>query len=91
MSDYTPTSRTGDKMSRVNAVSDLFASGYIWVPPRHWAESLMEEFALFPNGEHDDLVDSMTQALLRFRMGGFIQSKLDEEEEEYNPPDRQYY
>lgn len=91
MSDYTPTSRTGDKLSRVNAISDLFASGYIWIPARHWAEDLIEEFALFPNGEHDDLVDSMTQALLRFRMGGFIQSKLDEEEEEYAPVDRQYY
>ena len=27
---------------------------------------------LFPNGEHDDLADSMTQAILRFRQGGFI-------------------
>lgn len=91
VSDYTPTSRSGDKISRVNAVSDLFASGYVYIPPRHWAEDVMEEFALFPNGEHDDYVDSSTQALLRFRMGGFMSTKLDEEEEEYVAPMRKYY
>lgn len=91
VSDYTPTSRSGDKISRVNAVSDLFASGYVYIPPRHWAEDVMEEFALFPNGEHDDFVDSSTQALLRFRLGGFMSTRLDEDEEEFVPVEREYY
>lgn len=91
ISDYTPTARSGDKVARVNAVSDLFASGFVWVPPRQWAYDVIEEFAMFPNGDHDDLVDSATQALLRFRLGGFISAKLDEEEEEYEPPVREYY
>ena len=79
--EYTP-SRGNDKISRVNAVSDLFASGIVWAPQTQWAEEVIEEFAAFPNAEHDDLVDSSTQALLRFRQGGFVPLHSDEEEEE---------
>lgn len=79
VSDYTP-SRGNDKISRVNAVSDLFASGIVWRPERRFAEEVVEEFAAFPNGEHDDLVDSSTQALLRFRQGGFLKLNSDEDD-----------
>jgi len=78
--EYTP-SRGNDKIARLNAVSDLFASGRVWVPNRRWAEELVEEVASFPSGEHDDLVDSMSQALLRFRRGGFIRLDSDYEDE----------
>ena len=78
--EYTP-SRGNDKISRVNAVSDLFASGVVWAPDTRWAEEVVEQFAGFPNTEHDDLVDSSTQALLRFRQGGFIPIHSDEEDE----------
>ena len=78
--EYTP-SRGNDKISRVNAVSDLFASGVIWCPETRWAEETIEQFAGFPNMEHDDLVDSTTQALLRFRQGGFVSLHSDEEDE----------
>ena len=80
VSEYTP-SRGNDKISRVNAVSDLFASGVVWCPNTRWAEEVIEEFAGFPNMEHDDLVDSTTQALLRFRQGGFVPLYTDEEDE----------
>jgi predicted phage terminase large subunit-like protein len=78
--EYTP-SRGNDKISRVNAVSDLFASGVIWAPETRWAEEVINEFAGFPNMQHDDLVDSSTQALLRYRQGGFISVHSDEEDE----------
>jgi predicted phage terminase large subunit-like protein len=78
--EYTP-SRGNDKVSRVNAVSDLFASGVVWAPETRWAEETIEQFAGFPNMEHDDLVDSTTQALLRFRQGGFVSLYSDEEDE----------
>ena len=71
-----------DKHARVNAVAPLFESGMIWAPERNFAEEIIEECAQFPNGEHDDLVDSMTQALLRFRQGGFIGHPEDYEEED---------
>ena len=41
----------------------------------------MEECAAFPNGEYDDLVDSMTQALMRYRQGNFIQLPTDDWED----------
>jgi hypothetical protein len=37
--------------------------------------------AAFPNSDHDDLVDSTTQALLRFRKGGFLRLQTDENED----------
>jgi phage terminase large subunit-like protein len=78
--EYTPT-RGNDKIARLNAVADMFASGRVWVPNTSWAEELVEEVASFPSGEHDDLVDSMTQALLRYRRGGFVRLESDEEDE----------
>jgi len=84
VSEYTP-SRGNDKIARVNAVSDLFASGMIWAPDRRWADEVVEEFAEFPAGEHDDYVDSATQALLRYRQGGFLRTPNDEEEEDTRP------
>lgn len=78
--EFTP-SRGNDKIARVNAVSDLFASGAIWAPDRRWAKDVIEEVVSFPVGEHDDYVDTMTQALLRFRNGGFITLPSDEEDE----------
>jgi predicted phage terminase large subunit-like protein len=78
--EFTPT-RGNDKIARINAVSDLFASGKVWAPQTRWAEEVMEEMAAFPNSEHDDLVDSSTQALIRFRKGGFIRLQSDEAED----------
>jgi predicted phage terminase large subunit-like protein len=80
LQEYTP-SKGSDKIARVNAISDLFASGFVWCPDTRWAEEVMEECASFPNGEHDDLVDSTSQALLRFRQGGFIRLNSDEQDE----------
>ena len=90
VAEYTP-SRGNDKIARVNAVADLFASGMVWAPKRRFAEEVIEEFAAFPAGEHDDLVDSSTQALLRFRQGGFIKLNSDEEEEPFFPRKANYY
>jgi predicted phage terminase large subunit-like protein len=82
MSEYTP-GKGNDKISRVNAISDLFASGMVWCPETRWAEEVMDELASFPNGDHDDLVDSSSQALMRFRLGGFISIASDEEDEPF--------
>jgi predicted phage terminase large subunit-like protein len=78
--EFTPT-RGNDKIVRVNAISDLFASGKVWAPPKRWAEEVIEELAAFPNSDHDDFVDSTSQALLRFRKGGFIRLDSDEQDE----------
>jgi predicted phage terminase large subunit-like protein len=78
--EYTP-SKGNDKIARLNSVADMFASGLVWVPNTHWAEELIEEVASFPSGEHDDMVDSMSQALIRYRRGGFIRLESDEKDE----------
>ena len=80
VSDFTP-SKGQDKIARLNAVSDIIASGRVWVPRTRWAEELVDEVAEFPNGEHDDLVDATTLALMRFRQGGFLRLPIDEPEE----------
>ena len=84
ISEFTP-SKGQDKIARVNAVSDLFSSGIVWAPDKRWAKDVIEECNDFPAGVNDDLVDSTTQALLRFRQGGFIRLPNDE------PDEPQYY
>jgi predicted phage terminase large subunit-like protein len=83
IAEYTP-GKGNDKISRVNAISALFESGMVWCPDTRWAEEVMDEMASFPNGDHDDLVDSSSQALMRFRLGGFISIDSDEEDEPIN-------
>ena len=78
--EYTP-SKGQDKIARLNSVSDIIASGKVWVPRTRWAEELVDEIAAFPSGEHDDLVDATTLALMRFRQGGFLRLPVDEPEE----------
>ena len=80
VSEFTPT-RGNDKFVRLNSVTDLFRSGKVWCPETRWADEVVEQMASFPNSEHDDLVDSSTQALIRFRAGGFLRLDTDEEDE----------
>jgi predicted phage terminase large subunit-like protein len=79
--EFTPT-KGNDKISRLNAVSDMFASGMVWYPDKRWAEEVIDEVASFPAGEHDDYVDSLSLALMRFRKGGYLRTTLDEDEQE---------
>ena len=79
--EYTPT-RGNDKISRLNAVADIFASGRVWAPATHWAEEVVDEVAEFPAGSHDDYVDSLSLAMMRFRQGGYVTTLLDEDEEQ---------
>ena len=80
VTEYTP-SRGNDKFVRLNSVTDLFKSGKVWCPDTRWASEVVEEMAAFPNGDHDDLVDSSVKALIRFRQGGFLRLQTDEEDE----------
>ena len=78
--EFTP-SRGNDKIVRLNAIADLFTSGKVWAPDRRWARDVIEELAAFPAGEHDDFVDTTTQALLRYRQGGFVSLDSDEKDD----------
>jgi len=80
---YSPGGRRAgqDKVSRANSIAPILESGMVWAPETEWADELIEECAAFPSGDHDDLVDSMTQALMRFRSGNFIALGTDLEPE----------
>lgn len=86
--EFTP-SKGNDKITRLNAVADIFASGKVWAPKTRWAEELIDEVAAFPAGRHDDFVDCVSLALARFRQGGFIGTVQDEVYEDYSYVGRQ--
>ena len=89
--NFTP-SKGQDKHARINAVAPLFESGKIYAPlDREYAEEMIEEVAAFPFGENDDLVDSMTQALLRYRQGGLITHPEDVVEPSLPRGKKSYY
>jgi len=80
---YSPGGRRAgtDKIARANSVAPMFEAGMVWAPKTDWAEELVEECAAFPNGDNDDMVDSTTQAMMRFRQGNFVSLKTDDEGE----------
>jgi len=89
--NFTP-SRGNDKHVRVNAVAPLFESGKIWAPMHeHFAQEVVEECASFPFGEHDDYVDSTTQAIMRIRQGGMVRHPEDYKEEPLVKGEIKYY
>lgn len=75
--DFTPHRGSGDKVARLNAVADIFKSGYVWAPETRWAEEVIEEVAAFPYAANDDLADTVSMTMARFRQGGFIQLPSD--------------
>jgi predicted phage terminase large subunit-like protein len=70
-----------DKVTRCHAVVPMFADGQIFLPAysdgtyREWGQMLVDEFASFPKGATDDLVDSSTQALTHIREIGLAVRK----------------
>ncbi len=89
--NFTP-SKGQDKIARVNAVSPMFEAGQVWAPlDQEFAQEMVEECAAFPYGDHDDLVDSMTQALMRFRQGGLIRHPEDYKDEDQPKRKKKFY
>ena len=91
ITNYTPT-RGNDKRTRVNSIAPMFESGMVYYPEgRTFAEEVIEECAAFPYGENDDYVDTVTQALMRFRQSGLIQLRMDYEPEPLELKKRVFY
>ena len=79
VTNWTP-SRGNDKYARVHSVSPIFEGGRIWAPMhRHYAQEVVEECASFPHGDHDDYVDSTTQAIMHLR--GSMELVLSDDEQ----------
>lgn len=70
-----------DKVQRLNIVSHIIARGRVWIPEstqrpgyvRDWAEPLVSQVCAFPQTTHDDLVDTLTQALRFLRDSGWLE------------------
>ena len=61
-----PVSPDLSKEARVNAISFYIECGNVYLPKdANWTFDFIEQCAKFPNDVHDDMVDSMSQALSR--------------------------
>ena len=89
--NFTP-SKGNDKHSRVNSVAPIFESGAVYAPiDRRWAEEVIEECAAFPFGDHDDYVDSMKQALMRYRQVYYVELADDFKDDKRDKDKRRDY
>lgn len=84
---YNP--HRADKTARVNIILPLLEAGRVYLPesainkgrPCSWCEPLLTECLFFPKAEHDDLVDTMTQALIMLHDSAFL--KIDERDDDW--------
>lgn len=61
-----PVKPEGSKIARANAISPKIEAGNVWLPDptvQPWVHEVVEEWACFPAGAHDDIVDSVCYAV----------------------------
>lgn len=75
-----PINPKGDKVARVYASQSFFEGGVIYAPDRAWAQMVINECAKFPKGAHDDLVDTVTQAIVYMRRAGILMHPVESAE-----------
>lgn len=92
----------GGKRERAYAVAHLFSNGAIFAPQYidggrpSWAQTVIDQYAGFPRGSHDDLVDAGTHGLQYLRDSGMLvrSDEFDESFEEelrFTPPPKPLY
>lgn len=82
---------SGDKIKRVHFVSPLIEGGRVWLPAKAplfdrllpYADEFIELAAAFPNLESNDVIDTMSQALMKLKTGMFLYNPRDERPVEY--------
>jgi len=97
---FDPT-KYGDKIQRVRLITHILENNRVWLPAkppdftrlRSFAEICAYEYSVFPNGTSRDLVDCLTQVIIRLNTGGWLLNSHDPEYEEYQPRyiDKPYY
>jgi len=78
----------GDKVGRLRSTDAIFAEGLIWAPDREFADMVIEEVSTFPKARHDDLTDTVSQAIRFLRDNG---QALLREEVEFEDQERKRY
>jgi predicted phage terminase large subunit-like protein len=61
-----------DKLARLYSVQHLFSEGMVYAPDRRWSDLVIRQCEVFPKGKHDDLVDTVSQALRHLRELGVL-------------------
>lgn len=61
-----------DKLARLYSVQNIFEEGQVYAPERQWSEDVIAQCGTFPNAKHDDIVDTVSQALRHLRDMGLI-------------------
>lgn len=67
--------KTADKVARLQTTVHLFAEGLVYAPEKDWAEEVITQTALVPRAVHDDLADTVSQALNWLRRAGWALKK----------------
>ena len=70
-----------DKVSRAHQAAPTLELGLLWVPeskknlgqPVSWAASFLKQLGKFPVAEHDDYVDTFTQAVIYLKNDGWFE------------------
>jgi phage terminase large subunit-like protein len=73
-----------DKVARLYSVQHLFSDLIVHAPDKSWADMVITQTSVFPKGKHDDLVDTVSQAMKHLRDMGLLvrsQERLNEIED----------
>ena len=70
-----------DKVARLYSVQHLFSEGLVYAPDRSWADKVIQQVSTFPKGKHDDLVDTVSQAMRYLRTTGMLQRQKEVQED----------
>lgn len=75
---YVPTT---DKINRAHQVAPILELDCLWIPESgkepgkfvSWARPFVKQVEQFPNAEHDDMVDTLTQTMIYLRDDGWLE------------------
>jgi len=77
VSGIIPYNPETSKIARLVSVTPEFEAGNVYFYKGHWHNDLISELLYFPKGNHDDIVDSITQALLYLKKTATFYKYID--------------
>jgi predicted phage terminase large subunit-like protein len=83
-----------DKVSRAHQAAPTLELGHIWLPesgknpghPVSWAAAFLKQLEKFPVAEHDDYVDTFTQAIIFLKNDGWFELPKARDPDEQRAP-----
>lgn len=86
-----------DKISRAHQAAPTLELGLLWIPeskknrgqPVSWSAAFLKQLAKFPVAEHDDYVDTFTQAVIYLKDDGWFELPMAKDIDERREPKRE--